>query len=239
MGVLERVKSPRDIKVLSRQELHQLAKEARERHIDVVSEVGGHFGASLGVTELTVALHHVFDTPRDKIVWDTGHQAYIHKILTGRNDQLHTIRKKDGLAPFCRRDESEYDAFGAGHAATSISSAWGMAVARDLNGDGFSVIAVIGDGAMGCGLAYEALNNAGHTGRDFIVILNDNEMSISRNVGALSSFLSRTFSGKRLQELRKELGEFLRSLPRIGDDVYNFAKRSEESFKTFITPGML
>ncbi len=190
MALLDRVKYPRDIRALSRPELHDLAREARERHIDVVSQVGGHFGASLGVTELTVALHYVFDTPRDKIVWDTGHQAYIHKILTGRNDRLPTIRKKDGLAPFCRRDESEYDAFGAGHAATSISSAWGMAVARDLKEDDFSVVAVIGDGAMGCGLAYEALNNAGHTGRNFIVILNDNEMSIAPNVGAMNKYLT-------------------------------------------------
>ncbi|MGD8360616.1 MAG: 1-deoxy-D-xylulose-5-phosphate synthase N-terminal domain-containing protein, partial [Gemmatimonadota bacterium] len=177
VALLDRVKTPKDIRTLSRPELHELAKEARERHIDVVSQVGGHFGASLGVTELTVALHYVFDTPRDKIIWDTGHQAYIHKILTGRNDRLPTIRQKDGLAPFCRRDESEYDAFGAGHAATSVSAAWGMAVGRDLRGEDNAVIAVIGDGAMGCGLAYEALNNAGHTGRDFIVILNDNEMS--------------------------------------------------------------
>ncbi len=240
MGVLERVKTPRDIKGLSRQELHQLAQEARERHIDVVSEVGGHFGASLGVAELTVALHHVFDTPRDKVVWDTGHQAYIHKILTGRNDQLPTIRKKGGLAPFCRRDESEYDAFGAGHAATSISSAWGMAVARDLNGDDFSVIAVIGDGAMGCGLAYEALNNAGHTGRNFIVILNDNEMSIAPNVGAMNKYLTSMITNPMYNRVRREVKELIHRVPSsLGEAMEHFAYKVDESVKNIFMPGML
>ena len=162
--------------------------EVRERHIDVVAQLGGHFAASLGVAELTVALHYVFETPRDQIVWDTGHQAYIHKILTGRNEQLPTIRQYKGLAPFCRRDESEYDAFGAGHAATSISAALGMAMGRDVVGEHFHALAVIGDGAMTCGLAYEALNNAGHTDRDFIVVLNDNDMSIAPNVGAMNKY---------------------------------------------------
>ena len=240
MAVLDRVKSPRDIKVLSREELHELAREARERHIDVVSKVGGHFGASLGVTELTVALHHVFDTPRDKIVWDTGHQAYIHKILTGRNDRLHTIRQKEGLAPFCRRDESEYDAFGAGHAATSISSAWGMAVARDLNKDDFSVIAVIGDGAMGCGLAYEALNNAGHTGRNFIVILNDNEMSIAPNVGAMNKYLTSMITNPIYNRVRREVKDLIQRVPSsLGDVMEHFAYKVDESVKNIFMPGML
>ncbi len=240
MAVLERVKSPKDIKDLSREELHELAKEARQRHIDVVSEVGGHFGASLGVTELTVALHHVFDTPRDKIVWDTGHQAYIHKILTGRNDQLHTIRQQGGLAPFCRREESEYDAFGAGHAATSISSAWGMAVARDLNKDDFSVIAVIGDGAMGCGLAYEALNNAGHTGRNFIVILNDNEMSIAPNVGAMNKYLTSMITNPVYNKVRREVKDLLKRVPTsLGGAMEHFAYKVDESVKNIFMPGML
>ena len=240
MAVLHRVKSPRDIRKLSRQELHELAQEARERHIDVVSRVGGHFGASLGVTELTVALHHVFDTPRDKIVWDVGHQAYIHKILTGRNDRLDTIRQKGGLAPFCRRDESEYDAFGAGHAATSIASAWGIAVARDLNEDDFSVIAVIGDGAMGCGLAYEALNNAGHTGRNFIVILNDNEMSIAPNVGAMNKYLTSMITNPMYNRVRREVKDLLQRVPTsLGETIEHLAYKVDESVKNIFMPGML
>ena len=183
MSILDQIDGPEDVRGLSRKELHELVVAARERHVDVISKVGGHFGASLGVAELTVALHYVFETPRDKLIWDTGHQGYIHKILTGRNAQLPTIRKTGGLAPFLRRDESEYDQFGAGHAATSISAALGTAIARDLNGDDFSVVAIIGDGAMGCGLAYEALNNAGHTDRNLIVILNDNDHSIAPTWG--------------------------------------------------------
>jgi 1-deoxy-D-xylulose-5-phosphate synthase len=240
VALLDRVKFPRDVRALSREELHELAKEVRERHIDVVSRVGGHFGASLGVAELTVGLHHVFEPPRDKIVWDTGHQAYIHKILTGRNERFPTIRQKDGLAPFCRRDESEYDAFGAGHAATSISSAWGMAVARDLNGDDFSVIAVIGDGAMGCGLAYEALNNAGHTGRDFIVILNDNKMSIAPNVGAMNKYLTSMITNPVYNRVRSEVKDLLRRVPTtLGETMEHFAYKLDESVKNIFMPGML
>jgi len=240
VALLDRVKYPRDVRALSRQELHELAKEVRERHIDVVSRVGGHFGASLGVVELTVALHHVFETPRDKIVWDTGHQAYIHKILTGRNERLPTIRQKDGLAPFCRRDESEYDPFGAGHAATSISSAWGMAVARDLKGDDFSVLAVIGDGAMGCGLAYEALNNAGHTGRNFIVILNDNKMSIAPNVGAMNKYLTSMITNPVYNRVRREVKDLLGRVPTsLGETVEHLAYKVDESVKNIFMPGML
>jgi 1-deoxy-D-xylulose-5-phosphate synthase len=240
VALLDRVTTPKDIRALDRQELHDLAKEARERHIDVVSQVGGHFGASLGVTELTVALHYVFDTPRDKIVWDTGHQAYIHKILTGRNDRLPSIRQKDGLAPFCRRDESEYDAFGAGHAATSISAAWGMAVGRDLRGENNAVIAVIGDGAMGCGLAYEALNNAGHTGRDFIVVLNDNEMSIAPNVGAMNKYLTTMITNPMYNRVRQEVRDLLRRVPStLGGAMEHLAYKMEESVKNIFMPGML
>jgi 1-deoxy-D-xylulose-5-phosphate synthase len=225
VALLDQVKYPRDVRALSRQELHDLVTEVRERHIDVVSRVGGHFGASLGVAELTVALHHVFEAPRDKIVWDTGHQAYIHKILTGRND---------------RRDESEYDAFGAGHAATSISSAWGMAVARDLNGDDFSVIAVIGDGAMGCGLAYEALNNAGHTSRDFIVILNDNKMSIAPNVGAMNKYLTSMITNPVYNRVRREVKDLLHRVPTsLGETMEHFAYKLDESVKNIFMPGMI
>jgi 1-deoxy-D-xylulose-5-phosphate synthase len=240
VALLDRIQTPKDIKGFSRQELRDLVKEVRERHIDVVSKIGGHFGASLGVAELTVALHYVFDTPRDKIVWDTGHQAYIHKILTGRNDRLPSIRQKGGLAPFCRRDESEYDAFGAGHAATSISAAWGMAVARDLNQDDYRVMAVIGDGAMGCGLAYEALNNSGHTGRDFVVILNDNEMSIAPNVGAMNKYLTSMITNPVYNRVRREFKDLLQRVPAgWGETMEQIAYKMDESVKHIFMPGML
>jgi 1-deoxy-D-xylulose-5-phosphate synthase len=240
VALLDRVTVPADLRQLSREDLRKLADEARERHIDVVSRKGGHFGASLGVVELTVALHYVYQTPRDKIVWDTGHQAYIHKILTGRNDRFETIRTAGGLAPFLRRDESEYDTFGAGHAATSISAAWGMATARDLNGDDFQVVAVIGDGAMGCGLAYEALNNAGHTGRDFAVVLNDNEMSIAPAVGAMNKILTKTITNPAYNKVRELVKEVLHRAPRsVGGIMEDVAGRLEESVKHMLTPGMI
>jgi len=213
-----------------------LSGEIRKRIVDVVSQKGGHLASSLGAVELTVALHYVFDTPKDKIIWDVGHQAYAHKILTGRNDKFETIRQFGGLSGFTRRNESPYDTFTTGHSSTSISAGLGIASAKYLKNERSEVVAVIGDGSMTAGLAFEALNQAGdsHKDKDLIVILNDNEMSISKNVGALSSLLSRTFS-----DWRKEFGVFLKSLPRFGDGIYQFAKRSEDSFKTFVTPGML
>lgn len=216
--------------------MQEVVDAVRARHIDVVSEYGGHFGASLGVVELTVALHYVFDTPRDQLIWDVGHQAYIHKILTGRNDRLPTIRQKDGLAPFLRRDESEYDAFGAGHAGTSISSAWGIAVGRDLRGEDFKVVGIIGDGAMGCGLAYEALNNAGHTGRDFIVILNDNDMSIAPNVGAMNKYLTGMITNPSYNKVRSLVKDLLHKAP---SPLAGIARRLEESIKHMLTPGLI
>jgi 1-deoxy-D-xylulose-5-phosphate synthase len=208
--------------------------------VDVISKVGGHFGGSLGVAELTVALHYVFETPRDKLVWDTGHQGYIHKILTGRNERLPTIRKKDGLAPFLRRDESEYDHFGAGHAATSISAALGTAIARDLNGGDYSVVAIIGDGAMGCGLAYEALNNAGHTDRNLIVILNDNDHSIAPNVGAMNKYLTGMMTNPVYNRIREEVKDLLAKGPGGEKGVMRrLASRTEESLKGLFVPGML
>jgi len=240
LGLLDHVRFPEDIRRLAPEDLRRLADECRERHIDVVSRKGGHFGASLGVVELTVALHYAFDTPRDRLVWDTGHQAYIHKILTGRNDALPTIRTKGGLAPFLRRSESEYDTFGAGHAATSISAAWGMATARDLNGEDHSVVAIIGDGAMGCGLAYEALNNAGHTERDFIVVLNDNEMSIAPAVGALNKYLTSVVTNPAYNKVRDAVKEVLHRAPRsVGGLMEEVAGRLEESVKNMLTPGMI
>jgi 1-deoxy-D-xylulose-5-phosphate synthase len=240
VAILDQVTWPADIRKLSREELKELAREVRERHIDVVSQVGGHFGASLGVADLTVALHHVFETPKDRLVWDTGHQAYIHKILTGRKDRLTTIRQYKGLAPFLSRKESEYDTFGAGHAATSISAALGMAAARDLLGRDEKVVAIIGDGSMGCGLAYEALNNAGHTDRDFIVVLNDNDMSIAPNVGALNKYLTTMITNPAYNRVRSEVKSLLQKAPRsLGEVVESVAGKMEESVKHLLVPGML
>ena len=184
--LLDQVKYPLDLKKLNKNQLKQLAKELRGELIDVVSETGGHLGAGLGVVELTVALHYVFDTPRDKLVWDVGHQAYPHKIITGRRDQIRTLRKGGGLSGFTKRSESEYDPFGAAHSSTSVSSTLGMAVAKSLSKNSNHVVAVIGDGAMSAGMAYEAMNNAGAMKSKLIVILNDNDMSIARPVGAMS-----------------------------------------------------
>lgn len=240
MALLDHVRFPADVRKLGPEDLRRLADECRERHIDVVSRKGGHFGASLGVVELTVALHYAFDTPRDRLVWDTGHQAYIHKILTGRNEALPSIRTRGGLAPFLRRSESEYDTFGAGHAATSISAAWGIATARDLNRDDYSVVSIIGDGAMGCGLAYEALNNAGHTSRDFIVVLNDNEMSIAPAVGALNKYLTSVVTNPAYNRVRDAVKEVLHRAPRsVGGLMEEVAGRLEESVKHMLTPGMI
>src|SRR5574341_1949985 len=189
MGLLDAIQGPADVKRLPRTELQPLADEVRQRLIEVVSQTGGHIGAGLGVVELTVALVYAFDSPRDRIVWDVGHQGYPWKILTGRNDRLPTLRQAGGLSGFLRRSESEHDQFGAGHAGTALSAAFGMAAARDLRGEDFKVVAVVGDGAMTCGLPYEAMNNAGHSGRDIILVLNDNGMSSAPNVGAINKYL--------------------------------------------------
>ncbi len=239
MTLLEQIDSPADLKSLTPQQLSALAEEVRRTIVEVVSRTGGHLASSLGAVELAIALHYVFSCPDDRIIWDVGHQAYAHKLLTGRRDRFSTLRQYKGLSGFTKRSESSYDAFSTGHSSTSISAGLGMACGKSLKADGNKVISVIGDGSLTAGLAYEGLNQAGDMQKNLIVVLNDNDMSIARNVGALSSFLSRTLSAKRLQELRKEFGEFLKSLPRIGDDIYQFAKRSEESFKTFVTPGML
>ena len=241
MSILETINSPADLKKLARKDLPVLAEEIRQVIVEVVSKNGGHLASSLGAVELAIAIHYVFDTPNDKLIWDVGHQAYAHKLLTGRRDQFASLRRHKGLSGFTRIGESPYDTLSTGHSSTSISASLGIAHAKYLKNEKSKVIAVIGDGSMTAGIAYEGLNQAGDKfkDRELIVILNDNDMSISRNVGALSSFLSRTFSAKRLQEARKELGEFLKSLPKIGDDIYQFAKRTEESFKAFTTPGML
>ena len=237
-GMLESVKSPRDIKNLKPKELVQLASEIRRKIIETVAETGGHLAPSLGVVELTIALHYVFDAPKDRIVWDVGHQAYAHKLLTGRVGNFHTLRQDNGISGFPKRSESPYDALDTGHSSTSISAALGMATALDLKGENAKIVAVIGDGSMSAGLAFEALNNAGHLRKDLIVILNDNEMSISPNVGALSSFLSRKLTSRPAARLKKELESFLKRSG-VGENIWAVLKRSEDSLKALLTPGML
>jgi 1-deoxy-D-xylulose-5-phosphate synthase len=239
LSMLDQINSPQDLKKIPREELPKLALEIRQLIVDVVSKTGGHLASNLGVVELTIALHYVFDVPNDKIVWDVGHQAYTHKLLTGRRDRFHTLRQHGGISGFPKMSESPCDAFTTGHSSTSISAALGIASAKRLNQENAKVIAVIGDGSMTAGLAFEGLNQAGDIHKDMIVILNDNDLSIGPNVGALSSLLSRTFSAKRIQDQKKKMGEFLRNLPKIGQDAYHYAKRAEESFKAFVTPGML
>ena len=237
--ILDSIKLPQDVGKLSKEELEQLAQEIREVIIQVVSHNGGHLAPSLGVVELTLAMLATFDLERDKLIWDVGHQCYTYKILTGRKDRFHTLRMLGGISGFPRRSESRYDQFGVGHSSTSISAALGMAMARDLNGEDHHVVAIIGDGALTAGEAFEGLNLAGHMGRRLIVVLNDNEMSISSNVGALSLLLSRTLSSQWVRRKRRDLLDFLGSIPHIGEHLALYAKRGELSFKSFFTPGML
>lgn len=239
MSILEGIISPADLRGLSRDELRQLAQDVRDRLIDVCSRTGGHIGAGLGVVELTIALHTVFDTPTDQLVWDVGHQAYPHKLLTGRNNQMETLRKEGGLSGFLKRTESEYDTFGAGHAATAISAALGMAAGRDVLGESFKVAAIIGDGSMGSGLAYEGLNNAGHSDRDIIVVLNDNEMSIAPNVGAMHKYLTSIQRNPLYNRLRSRIGELVDNAPPPFGGVSTLVRKWEESIKSLLTPGVL
>ena len=239
MTFLERIESPADLKNLAQEDLPKLAEELRAKILEVVAQTGGHLGSPLGTVELTIALHRVFHAPKDKLVWDVGHQAYPHKILTGRRDRFHTLRQFEGISGFLRRVESPYDTFGAGHAGTSISAALGMVEARDLKGERNKVVAIIGDGSMTAGLAYEGLNQAGALGKDLIVVLNDNEMSISKNVGALSAYLNRLMTGQFVTRVRQEAGHALKSIPRIGDSMVHLARKAEESLKSFIVPGVL
>ncbi|GBD05574.1 1-deoxy-D-xylulose-5-phosphate synthase [bacterium HR20] len=233
------IDSPADLRRLPESSLRDVAAEVREYLIDVITQVGGHFGAGLGVVELTVALHYVFDTPRDRIIFDTGHQGYPHKILTGRRDALPTIRQLGGLSGFLKRSESPYDVFGAGHASTSISAALGIAIARDLKGEDFKVIAVIGDGAMTGGLAYEAMNNCGVQKRNIIVILNDNNMSIAPNVWAISNYFTEIFTTPTALKLRQQFKEIASQAGPIGDRIRFLFGRIEDGFKAVLTPGML
>src|SRR6266436_4723109 len=239
MSILDRIHSPADLKPLTRDELRTVSDEMRVRLIETCSRTGGHIGAGLGVVELTVALHAVFDTPKDRIVWDVGHQGYPHKFLTGRADRFETLRQENGLSGFLKRSESEYDTFGAGHAGTAISAGYGMAVARDLNGDDFKVVSILGDGALTCGLAYEGLNNAGASERDFIVILNDNEMSIAPNVGAMSKYLTSIQRNPLYNRVRSAIGAVIDAAPGPLSGVGTLVRKWEESVKTFFTPGVL
>ena len=236
--LLDGVKYPRDIRNFSVEELKQLAAEIREEVISVVSETGGHFASTLGAVELTLALHYVFNTPDDRIVWDTGHQAYAHKLLCGRRQRLATIRQLGGLSGFLSRDESEYDVFGAGHAGTSISAALGMVEAKYLEGSKRKVVAVISDGGLSAGLTYEGLNSAGHLDRDLIVVLNDNEHFIDPRVGAVSSFLSKQFTTDLGVRLQKNLSTLLKSLP-SGQHLKLMARKMRDSFLSLVTPGFL
>ncbi len=233
--LLSGIDLPADLRRLTAAQLEPLAAELRRYLIETVSQMGGHFAAGLGTVELTVALHYVFDTPRDRLVWDVGHQAYPHKVLTGRRDRLQTIKHKDGLAPFPTRKESEYDTFGVGHSSTSISAALGMAIGAARAGERRRVVAVIGDGAMSAGMAFEALNHAGSTDVDLLVILNDNDMSISENVGAFSNYFARVLSGKLYASLREGSKKVLKRMP----TVWELARRSEEHMKGMILPGTI
>jgi len=237
--LLERIDSPKDLRQLAKKDLPRLAEEIRREIINTVSKTGGHLAPSLGVVELTLALHYVFNTPDDNLIWDVGHQTYAHKLITGRRRQFHTIRQYKGISGFPKRGESPYDTFDTGHSSTSISAGLGITIAKHLKGDPHRVIAVIGDGSMTGGMAFEALNQAGHLNKNIIVILNDNEMSISPNVGALSSFLSRKLTSRAVVRAKREMENILKSFSNVGENILNLLKKSEESLKGFFTPGML
>jgi 1-deoxy-D-xylulose-5-phosphate synthase len=237
--LLNTINSPADLKKLSLDEMVRLAAEVRSKIIETVASTGGHLAPNLGVVELTIALHYVFNAPRDKILWDVGHQSYTHKLLTGRRDRFHTLRTYGGISGFPKRSESPYDTFDTGHSSTSISAGLGISTAKVLKGEKDHVIAVIGDGSTTGGIAFEGLNQAGHTGKNLIVVLNDNAMSIGPNVGAFSSFLSRKMTGRRFVYFRKEFENFLKSIPGVGENILSLVRKSEDTFITFFTPGML
>ena len=238
-SLLHTIDSPEDLRHLDLKSLEKLAVEIREEIISTVSETGGHLAPCLGVVELTLALHYVFQTPEDKLVWDVGHQCYTHKLITGRRNQFHTLRQYKGISGFPKRSESEYDVVETGHSSTSISYGLGLATAKEIQGDNAKVIAIIGDGSMTAGLAFEGLNNAGDLDKDLIVILNDNEMSISPNVGAMSSFLSRKLTSKAMRRLKDHVEDRLKALSSVGENILTVLRKSEESLKGFFTPGML
>ncbi len=237
--LLDSIESPRDLRKLDRTQLPQVAQEIRDMIIDVVSKVGGHFGGNLGIVELTLALHYVFDTPRDQIVFDTGHQSYPHKLITGRRDTFHTIRQHGGISGFCKREESEYDVFNAGHASTSISASLGIAVARDFRKEDYRVVGVIGDGALSGGLALEGVNQAGHLKRKLMIVLNDNDMSISTNVGAMSGYLNSIIKGQRYVQLKDLAKGVMDRIPLVGGKLHGIAHDMEQLLKNMVVPGTL
>jgi len=240
VSILDEISSPADLRRLPAERAGEVAAAVRQEILDVVSETGGHLAASLGAVELATALHYVFETPDDRLLWDVGHQAYAHKLLTGRRDVFSTIGQIDGIGKFLRRSESEYDVFGAGHAGTSISAATGIAEALRRRGEDRFSVAVIGDGALTAGMAYEGLNNAGYLKlRNLVVVLNDNEMSISPNVGAMSSYLARRWSGPMIRRIKRGIRQTLESIPGRGDDLLHLVRRAEQSFKVFISPAFL
>jgi 1-deoxy-D-xylulose-5-phosphate synthase len=237
--LLDTINSPADVKCMKESDLIELAAEIRRFILETVSRTGGHLASNLGCVELTLALHYCFNSPQDRIIWDVGHQAYTHKLLTGRREQFPTQRQYKGISGFPKRSESPHDSFGAGHSSTSISAGLGMAAADAIKGTTNKVISVIGDGSMTAGMAFEALNQAGHLRKNLIVILNDNEMSISKNVGAFSAFISRKMSGSYFRDLKKEMQGLLENIPAIGGNILKFARRAENSLKGFLTPGAL
>jgi 1-deoxy-D-xylulose-5-phosphate synthase len=237
--LLDRVNSPADLRQLPEEALPEVAEELRRFLLSTVSATGGHLASGLGAVELTLALHYVLDTPRDQVVWDVGHQCYPHKVITGRRDRFHTLRAYGGMSGFLRREESEYDAFNAGHASTSISAALGMAVARDHRGESFRVVAVIGDGGLTGGMAMEGLNQAGYLDRPLMIILNDNEMSISPNVGAMQGYLNRILHGQPYRRLKDDIEHLLRAIPKLGEPMLKLAKQAEHMAKQLLVPGIL
>lgn len=239
MRFISEINSPADLRQLRVEDLQEVADEIRQFIIDTCSRIGGHTGASLGAVELAVAMHYVFDTPNDRLVWDVGHQAYAHKILTGRRDEMHTIKQPGGLSGFLRREESEYDTFGAGHASTSLSAALGMSIARDIKKEDFHVCALIGDSSLAGGMAMEAINQAGHLKSRLIVVLNDNEMSIAPAVGALSGYLNRIKGAQSYQSLKEDIGDALGSVPGIGGSLRRAAKSFKDAIAAAVLPGAL
>jgi 1-deoxy-D-xylulose-5-phosphate synthase len=239
MELLEKISSPSDLRRIPEEALPDLAEELRRFLLSSVSQTGGHLASGLGALELTLALHYVFDTPRDLLVWDVGHQCYPHKVITGRRERFHTLRTYGGISGFLKREESEYDTFNAGHASTSISAALGMAVARDLRGEDYRVVAIIGDGGLTGGVAMEGLNQAGYLGRKLMLILNDNEMSISPNVGAMQGYLNRIIHGQPYRRLKDEVERFLLAIPKVGEGMLKLAKQAEHMAKQLVVPGLL
>lgn len=237
--ILDRIENPGDIKELNPDELKTLAGEIRERLLLTISKTGGHLGSNMGVVELTIAMHYVFNTPADKFVWDVGHQSYVHKLLTGRKDRFDTLRQYEGLSGFTKREESEHDCWNTGHGGTSISAALAFAKARDLKKQDNKVLAVIGDGSLTAGMAFEALNHAGHIKTDFIVVLNDNEMSIAPNVGGLSAHLSQIMTGQWMTRIKREIDQLLLAIPGVGQDISHYAHKLDEAIKGVFIPGRL